>query len=65
MHFASASVLLYRMSGYPARYVSGYAVPASAFGETAEGNYEARIDDTMGHAWAQVYDEQRGVWRDE
>lgn len=65
VHFASASVLLYRMSGYPARYVSGYAVPVSAFSETAEGDYEARIDDTMGHAWAQVYDEQRGVWRDE
>ena len=65
VHFASAAVLLYRMSGFPARYVSGYAVPASAFSETAEGEYEARIDDTMGHAWAQVYDLQREVWLDQ
>ena len=65
VHFASAAVLLYRMSGFPARYVSGYAVPASAFSETAEGEYEARIADTMGHAWAQVYDLQREVWLDQ
>ena len=65
VHFASAAVLLYRMSGYPARYVSGYAVPASAFRETENGEYQAQIDGTMGHAWAQVYDGQTGVWLNE
>lgn len=65
VHFASAAVLLYRMSGYPARYVSGYAVPASAFRETESGEYRAQIDGTMGHAWAQVYDAQSGEWINE
>lgn len=65
VHFASAAVLLYRMSGYPARYVSGYAVPASAFRETENGEYRAQLDGTMGHAWAQVYDARSGEWINE
>lgn len=64
VHFATAAALLYRMCGYPARYAEGYAVPASAFEETADGRYEARIDGSMGHAWCQVYDESSGEWLD-
>lgn len=64
VHFASASVLLYRMCGYPARYAEGYAVPASAFSENGNGGYTARIDGSMGHAWCQVYDSRTGNWID-
>ncbi len=64
VHFATAAALLYRMCGYPARYAEGYAVPASAFEETADERYEARIDGSMGHAWCQVYDESSGEWLD-
>lgn len=64
VHFASAAVLLYRMSGFPARYAEGYAVPASAFSPAEGGGYEAQISGTMGHAWCQVYDEEAGEWID-
>ena len=62
VHFASAAVLLYRMNGFPARYAEGYAVPASAFSLDENGEYAARIDGTMGHAWCQVYDGDSGEW---
>ena len=46
------------MCGYPALYVEGYAVPPSAFHLTENGEYEAAVDGTMGHAWCMVYDEK-------
>ena len=49
------------MCGYPSVYVEGYAVPASAFRQQADGSYRAFIDGTMGHAWCKVYD---GKWID-
>ena len=64
VHFASAAALLYRMNGFPARYAEGYAVPASAFSPAKNGEYEAQIDGTMGHAWCQVYDVDSGEWID-
>ena len=48
VHFASATVLLMRSAGIPARYVSGYAVrgPAGQWNKVTE-------DDA--HAWVEVY----------
>ena len=62
VHFATAATLLYRMCGYPALYVEGYAVPPSAFHLTENGEYEAAVDGTMGHAWCMVYDEKNEMW---
>lgn len=63
VHFASAATLLYRMSGYTAAYVEGYAVPPSAFAPAEDGTgYTARVDGTMGHAWCQTFDENTSEW---
>lgn len=64
VHFATAATLMYRYCGYSARYVEGYAVPASAFHQNESGEYEAQVTGAMGHAWCQVYDEQIGEWLD-
>lgn len=62
VHFATAATLLYRMCGYPALYVEGYAVPPSAFHLDKNGEYEAVVDGTMGHAWCMVYNEETEMW---
>lgn len=62
VHFATAATLLYRMCGYPALYVEGYAVPPSAFHLNENGEYEAVVDGTMGHAWCMVYNEETEMW---
>lgn len=64
VHFATTATLLYRMCGYPARYAEGYAIPPSAFRRTENGYYDAEIDGSMGHAWSQVFDEEKGEWLD-
>ena len=45
VHYAAAATLMYRLYGIPARYVSGYAVPPSAFRQTAEGSWRAEATD--------------------
>ncbi len=55
VHFATTAALMYRMYGYPARYVQGYAVPASAFLRQTDGKYRAEVTGEMGHAWCEVY----------
>lgn len=64
VHFATAATLMYRYCGYPARYVTGYAVPPSAFRQNEAGGYEAQITGEMGHAWCQVYSAETGEWLD-
>ena len=59
-HFASAAVLLYRLQGVPARYVAGYAVPASAFVQQGDGSYSAVVTDEQAHAWAEIFVEDMG-----
>lgn len=59
-HFATAATLLYRLYGVPARYVTGYAIPAAAFAETAEGTWHAVASDVRAHAWVEVYTDQLG-----
>ncbi|MGN0968691.1 MAG: transglutaminaseTgpA domain-containing protein, partial [Oscillospiraceae bacterium] len=47
VHYASAAVMLLRMQGIPARYVSGYTV------QVEDG--EARVPDSAAHAWVEIY----------
>jgi transglutaminase-like putative cysteine protease len=54
-YFASATVLLLRLSGVPARYVTGYAVRAFQW---SDGHYVVRDSDA--HAWAEAYIPGRG-----
>lgn len=55
-HYASAAVLLCRMSGIPARYCQGYVIPQASFRGTKSGDtYEIDLQDYQAHAWAEVY----------
>lgn len=56
-YFATATVLLLRAAGIPARYAVGYAVHEWS---PLERRYVARANDA--HAWAMVY--LAGAWRD-
>lgn len=52
MHFASATVVLLRSAGIPARYVEGYTVSPNDF--TGSDGW-ADIPDSRAHAWAEIY----------
>ena len=56
-YFATATVLLVRVLGIPARYAVGYAVH-----ETAGSGYVVRERDA--HAWCLVWNRQTGMWED-
>ena len=60
VHYAAAATLMYRLYGIPARYVSGYAVPPSAFRQTAEGSWRAEATDEQAHAWVEIFLEDYG-----
>lgn len=48
MHFATAGTLLLRLSGIPARYVSGYVADLDSSGA-------ADVPDSAAHAWVEIY----------
>jgi hypothetical protein len=56
-YFATATVLLLRQMGVPARYAVGYAVH-----EKSGGEYVVRLRD--GHAWCLVWNERFRTWQD-
>jgi protein-glutamine gamma-glutamyltransferase len=56
-YFATATVLLLREAGIPARYAVGYSVH-----EAGMGGYVVRLRDA--HAWCIVWNEQKGFWED-
>lgn len=60
VHYASAATLLLRRLGVPARYVSGYAADSDDFVQNPDGSYTAVVKDEMGHAWVEVYMQERG-----
>ncbi len=62
VHFATTATLMYRIFGYQARYVQGFAIPSSAFKEQADGTYTAQVTGEMGHAWCETYEEGKG-WK--
>lgn len=57
VHFATAGVILARMSGIPARFAEGYVVLADDFNESneTENGYKIEIKDERAHAWAEIY----------
>ncbi len=62
VHFASAATLSLRVSGMPSRYVTGYAIPPSAWKRDDDGGYTAEILESYGHAWAEVYNQETDMW---
>ena len=57
-HFATAGVLLARMAGIPARYVTGYVVVGEDFNKdnmNSDQSYTIDIKDNRSHAWAEIY----------
>lgn len=63
-HYATAGVILLRLKGVPARYVSGYHVSRDDFmkvkDETGKVTYVASVQDYEAHAWTEVYKEGFG-----
>src|SRR5262249_43284954 len=57
-YFATATTLLLRQDGIPARYAVGYAVHENSSGR----KYVVRQRDA--HAWCLVWDEEKGSWQD-
>lgn len=53
-HFATAAVLMYRMYGIPARYVSGFVAPITSF-EEGDNGWQAVLYGGQAHAWAEIY----------
>jgi len=60
-HFATAGTLMLRACRVPARYVSGYKVPAGRFLRNADGTYSAKVLDSDAHAWTE-YLARWGGW---
>lgn len=58
-YFATASALLLREAGIPARYATGYAVVER---DAKRGEFVVR--GTHGHAWCRVWDADAGLWMD-
>ncbi len=62
MHFASASTLILRYIGIPARYCEGYALTANQLAEAelfidenGERKVKVELSDAQAHAWVEVY----------
>lgn len=60
-HFASSALLLYRLMGHPARYVTGYVAKPDSFREK-DGAYEAVVTGQSAHAWVEVFEDGYG-WK--
>ena len=55
VHFATATAVLLRAAGIPARYVTGYMLQTEAGGTV-------KVTADQAHAWAEYYDESLGAW---
>ncbi len=53
-HFAVTATLMYRLYGIPARYATGYQVPASQF-QKEDGIWTATLTDENAHAWVEIF----------
>lgn len=58
-YFATATTLILREAGVPARYAIGFAAM-----EYDRGRQETVIRGIHGHAWCRVWDETRRIWID-
>ncbi len=54
MHYASASVMILRAMGVPARYASGYVTGVNSFVADEDG-WTAEVLDSQAHAWVEIY----------
>lgn len=54
MHYASASVMILREMGVPARYVSGY-VAGNYWQDGTTGKFESVVKADAAHAWVEIY----------
>ncbi len=61
-HFATTAVLLYRMTGYPARYATGYIARPEEFQENENGGWTADIPGENAHAWVEIYQNAGTGW---
>lgn len=73
-YFATASTLIFRYLGIPARYVTGYAINTSDLAsgtqlrenqirepfQNYENVYEYDVNDSQAHAWTEIYIENFG-----
>lgn len=59
IHYASTATMMLRLMGVPARYVTGYMIPAHSF-IPSENGYVAEVSDTQAHAWVEVYRKGKG-----
>lgn len=55
VHFASATAVLLRAAGVPARYVTGYMFQAETGTPVTVREYQA-------HAWVEYYEDRLGIW---
>ena len=64
VHFATSAVMMYRMFGIPARYVSGFAVDQAMFSNmndaSADQNsddykFKADVTDKSAHSWVEIF----------
>jgi hypothetical protein len=46
---------MYRMYGIPARYVAGYIAPVAEFSPGEDGNWNSVVQDSLAHAWPEIY----------
>ncbi len=56
VHFATASTVLLRAAGIPARYVTGFC-------KEAQAGKAAMVTTLDAHAWAEYYDIAEGCWK--
>ena len=54
-HYASAATLLYRLYGIPARYATGYRIPADSFTHSTGGYWVSRATGKQAHAWVEIF----------
>ncbi len=55
MHYASASVMILRAMGIPARLATGYVTGTNSFEALEIGGYTATVLDSQAHAWVEIY----------
>ena len=55
-------MLLYRLAGYPARYVTGYIAQPEEFEADGNGTYTAEVPGKNAHAWAEIYQGDGTGW---
>ena len=57
VHFATAAAVLLRAAGYPARYVTGYAI-------TTRGKVTVTVKESNAHAWVEYAEPESGyIWK--